>query len=215
MSYPLEVRDRHAAQDRWGAAFPEIGPALDWPPLDGGAGAGALANWQAAGFNKPQRSGFIRTCPDRSTGSKPLEDLTLDGVSIAILKWVLKGILKRPLDLTARVTTAKSRPSSNRPSRLAYTEHEHRSHRFFRSIHAAFVWRSAQGNQVSRRARALCPTGHTQVTRSFRRPMRRAPPTLTRMTHAPGSIRPDFHPPISIHCPQTTVHSIHTAESFW
>ena len=60
---------------------------------------GALANCQAAGFNKPQRSGLIRTCPDRSTGSKPLEDLTLGGVSVAILESILKrvlaGILKR------------------------------------------------------------------------------------------------------------------------
>jgi hypothetical protein len=98
-----------------------------------------LANWQAPGFNKPQRSGSIRTCPERSTGSKPLEDLTLGGVSLeilmSILKRVLKGILKRI--------------SRNRSSRLAYIEHEHRSHRFFRSIHAAFVWSLAQGNQVS------------------------------------------------------------------
>jgi hypothetical protein len=78
---------------------------------------GALANWQAPGFNKPQRSGSIRTCPQRSTGSKPLEDLTLDGVSLVILKRVLKGILKRI--------------SRNRLSRLAYIEHEHRSHSFF------------------------------------------------------------------------------------
>lgn len=82
----------------------------------------ALANWQAGGFNKPQRSGSIRTCPDRSTGSKPLEVLILDGVSAAILKRVLKGILKR----ISRVTISVSR--------LAYTEHEYRSHRFFQAI---------------------------------------------------------------------------------
>jgi hypothetical protein len=91
-----------------------------------------LANWQAPGFNKPQRSGFIRTCPERSTGSKPLEDLILDGVSLAIdksiLKRVLKGILKRP---------------RNRLSRLAYIEHEHRSHSFF---HVTFT-RPSYGDQ--------------------------------------------------------------------
>jgi hypothetical protein len=92
-----------------------------------------LANWQAPGFNKPQRSGSIRTCPERSTGSKPLEDLTLGGVSLeilmSILKRVLKGILKRI--------------SRNRSSRLAYIEHEHRSHSFF---HVTFT-RPSYGDQ--------------------------------------------------------------------
>lgn len=94
---------------------------MNYPLLDV-CGGEVLANWQAAGFNKPQRSGFIRTCPERSTGSKPLEDPTLDGrthidVLHPILKRVLKGILKRI--------------SRNRLSRLAYIEHEHRSHSFF------------------------------------------------------------------------------------
>ena len=89
---------------------------MNYPLLDVCVGE-VLANWQAAGFNKPQRSGFIRTCPERSTGSKPLEDFTLDGVLHPILKRVLKGILKRI--------------SRNRLSRLAYIEHEHRSHSFF------------------------------------------------------------------------------------
>ena len=98
-----------------------------------------LANWQAPGFNKPQRSGFIRTCPERSTGSKPLEDLTLDGrtqieVFVAILKRVLKGILKR---------TSRNRLARNRLSRLAYIEHEHRSHSFF---HVTFT-RPSYGDQ--------------------------------------------------------------------
>jgi hypothetical protein len=105
----------------------------------------ALANWQAPGFNKPQRSGLIRTCPDRSTGSKPLDHVILDGVSHLILKRVPRGILKRPIDRTARVALRDRRIRR----RLAYIEHEHRSHRFFRSIHAAFVWSLAQGNQVS------------------------------------------------------------------
>lgn len=100
---------------------------------------GELANWQAPGFNKPQRSGLIRTCPDWSTGSKPLEDVTLVGVSHSILIRALRGILKRI------IATAKDRRIRRR---LAYIEHKHRSHRFFASIHAAFVWRSAQGNSI-------------------------------------------------------------------
>jgi hypothetical protein len=97
-----------------------------------------LANWQAPGFNKPQRSGFIRTCPERSTGSKPLEDLTLDGVFPPVIKWILKrvrqGILKR---------TSRNRLARNRLSRLAYIEHEHRSHSFF---HVTFT-RPSYGDQ--------------------------------------------------------------------
>ena len=108
----------------------------------------ALANWQAAGFNKPQRSGFIRTCPDRSTGSKPLEDLTLDGrtcndVPLPILKRVLKGILKRISHVSAieirasieiRATVESRATVTSRLSRLAYIEHEQRSHSFFHVI---------------------------------------------------------------------------------
>ena len=98
-----------------------------------------LANWQAPGFNKPQRRGSIRTCPERSTGSKPLEDLTLGGrtqidVFIEILTRVLKGILKR---------TSRNRLARNRLSRLAYIEHEHRSHSFF---HVTFT-RPSYGDQ--------------------------------------------------------------------
>ena len=99
---------------------------------------GALANWQAAGFNKPQRSGLIRTCPDRSTGSKPLEDLTLDGqaptdVSLAILKSILKRVLAGILKRISHISAIESRASIElRASRLAYIEHEHRSQRFFR-----------------------------------------------------------------------------------
>ena len=97
---------------------------------------GALANCQAPGFNKPQRSGLIRTCPDRSTGSKPLEDVSLIGVSHSILKRVLRGTLKRTLDRKGRVTGFSF-------SRLAYIEHEHRSHSFF---HVTFT-RPSYGDQ--------------------------------------------------------------------
>ena len=143
---------RHAARGVvWNTALPELGPARDLlagrtlisPTLIGNAGSGlvmrwTLANWQAPGFNKPQRSGLIRTCHDRSTGSKPLEDVTLDGVSHPILKRVLRGILKRPFDWISRVTIVHSRLS-----RLAYIEHEHRSHSFF---HVTFT-RPSYGDQ--------------------------------------------------------------------
>lgn len=145
MNYLLKVTCRGAARAHRGAPRAKTGPEMgtlagmsEGMLMDttqatttlAGAPGGTLANCQAPGFNKPQRSGLIRTCPDRSTGSPPLEDPALDGVSHSILKGVLGGILKRPFGLTARVT------ATDRPSRrtLAYIEHEHRSHRVFASI---------------------------------------------------------------------------------
>ena len=129
-----------------------------------------LANWQAPGFNKPQRSGFIRTCPERSTGSKPLEDLTLDGVFVAILKRVLEGILKRPRDRFAR-----NRLARNRLSRLAYIEHEHRSHSFF---HVTFTRpsygdqrKAAQAAESVSKCPGIVPERAHTVTRSLPRPL--------------------------------------------
>ena len=120
-----------------------------------------LANWQAPGFNKPQRSGSIRTCPERSTGSKPREDLTLDGVFNAILKRVLKGILKRI--------------SRNRLSRLAYIEHKHRSHSFF---HVTFTRpsygdqrKAAQAAESVSKCPGIVPQRAHTVTRSLPRPL--------------------------------------------
>jgi hypothetical protein len=160
---------------------------------------GTLANCQAPGFNKPQRSGLIRTCPERSTGSKPLEDVSLIGVSRSILKRVLRGILKRRLDRTARVTGFSF-------SRLAYIEHEHRSHRFFRSIHAAFVWSSAQGNQVTRpghcaRPDTFKPPGH------FCRPIRRVAAHIHTHDRTEGLSRSNS--------PNTRLFHPSPPESFW
>jgi hypothetical protein len=121
----------------------------------------ALANWQAPGFNKPQRSGSIRTCPERSTGSKPLEDLILAGVSHLILMRVLKGILKRI--------------SRSRLSRLAYIEHEHRSHSFF---HVTFTRpsygdqrKAAQAAESVTKCPGIVPERAHTVTRSLPRPL--------------------------------------------
>jgi hypothetical protein len=130
-----------------------------------GVGGVVLANWQAPGFNKPQRSGFIRTCPERSTGSKPRDDLTLDGVSLAkgksILERVLKGILKRI--------------SRSRLSRLAYIEHEHRSHSFF---HVTFTRpsygdqrKAAQAAESVTKCPGIVPERAHTVTRSLPRPL--------------------------------------------
>jgi hypothetical protein len=137
----------------------------------GGTAARTLANWQAGGFNKPQRSGLIRTCPDWSTGSKPLVDLTLGGVSPLIEKWMLRGVLTGVLKRISRVITASRvatvtiRPSS----RLAYIEHEHRSHRFFQAIFT----RPSYGDHEPKAAESLRPgpgivpdRAHA-VTRSF------------------------------------------------
>jgi hypothetical protein len=140
------------------------------------ASSRTLANWQAGGFNKPQRSGLIRTCPDWSTGSKPLVDLTLGGVSPLIEKWMLRGVLTGVLKrisrvvTASRVATANSRPSRIRPSsRLAYIEHEHRSHRFFQAIFT----RPSYGDHEPKAAESLRPgpgivpdRAHA-VTRSF------------------------------------------------
>ena len=174
MIFPLEVRDRRAARCVWGVTRPGIGPVRVWTKT----AEGTLANWQAPGFNKPQRSGLIRTCPDRSTGSKPLEDVTLDGVSHPILMRVLRGILKRPFDLTARVTV-NDRPNRRR---LAYIEHEHRSHRFFASIHT----RPSYGDRP-KAIRSVGPGIVPDRTRSSHPvisadPYGASPPTFTRMT---------------------------------
>ena len=127
----------------------------------------ALANWQAPGFNKPQRSGLIRTCPDWSTGSKPLEDLTLHGVSPPILKRVLKGILKR----ISPVASIERRATS----RLAYIEHEHRSHSFF---HVTFTRpsygdqrKAAQAAESVSKCPGIVPERAHTVTLSLPRPL--------------------------------------------
>ena len=132
-----------------------------------------LANWQAGGFNKPQRNGLIRTCPDRSTGSKPLADLTLDGASPLKDKWTLKrvltGVLKRNSRVIRVITGSRAATVISRPSRLAYIEHEHRSHRFFQAIFT----RPSYGDQQPKAAESLRPgpgivpdRAHA-VTRSF------------------------------------------------
>jgi hypothetical protein len=131
-----------------------------------------LANWQAPGFNKPQRSGFIRTCPERSTGSKPLEDLTLDDrtqidVPVAILKsGVLKGILKR---------TLPNRLGRNRLSRLAYIEHEHRSQSFFDVTFTRPSYgdqrKAAQAAKSVSKCPGIVPERAHAVTRSLPRPL--------------------------------------------
>lgn len=199
-----------------------LGPAvmtaadLALPAIIGGT---TLANWQAGGFNKPQRSGFIRTCPDRSTGSKPLADQTPDEVFQGRFH---QGTLKRILKRISRVTISVSR--------LAYIEHEHRSHRFFQAIfftHPSYgddakIARSVESSrlvdQTSRRAPALCPTGHTQSPGHFRPVRRREASNSSRMSHARfqlliqplvyDQVSTSFHYPIS--------HPVHSVEeSSW
>ncbi len=157
---------------------------LALPAVIGGT---TLANWQAGGFNKPQRSGFIRTCPDRSTGSKPLVVKTPDEVFQGRFH---QGTLKRILKRISRVTISVSR--------LAYIEHKHRSHRFFQAIFFtrpsygddAKIARSVESSrlvdQTSRRAPALCPTGHTQSPGHFR--PRQAARSFEFITHVPRPV---------------------------
>ena len=148
----------------WGAALGEAGQASSRGRfLLGGVFTpvtGTLANWQADGFNKPQRSGFIRTCPDRSTGSKPLVAKTPDEVSQGRFD---QGTLKRILKRISRVTISVSR--------LAYIEHKHRSHRFFQ---ANFFTRPSYGDdaKVARSVGnpagpGIVPDRAHAVTRSF------------------------------------------------
>jgi len=167
MIYLYEVRLRHAVMTALRPGGPTIIIGV------------TLANWQAGGFNKPQRSGFIRTCPDRSTGSKPLVDNAPDEVSQGRFN---PGTLKRILKRISRVTISVSR--------LAYIEHEHRSHRLFQAI---FFTRPSYGDDAKAAkstksvdgAPALCPTGHTQSPGHFR-PVRRRELRISSRMSTPG-----------------------------